>query len=144
MYGTGNYMQNEGMLMLYFFLIQAGPFLRDFPLTWLENVHHFSHLHDNVRFNAIWHEQNVIIFGVMQCDIHNQWSLMTMVLEASRKWRHHHDISDMHGLITLVTLSQHCAVRHHPNCTHDLRSGSQDHHPSTNWVQKTICCNFNI
>jgi len=24
--------------------------------------------------------------------------------------------------------------------THDLRSGSQDHHPSTNWVQKTICC----
>ena len=31
--------------------------------------------------------------------------------------------------------------RHHPNRTHDLRSGSQDHHPSTNWVQKTICCN---
>jgi len=25
--------------------------------------------------------------------------------------------------------------------THDLRSGSQDHHPSTNSVQKTICCN---
>jgi len=23
---------------------------------------------------------------------------------------------------------------HHPNSTHDLRSGSQDHHPSTNWV----------
>jgi len=23
----------------------------------------------------------------------------------------------------------------------DLRSGSQDHHPSTNSVQKTICCN---
>jgi len=32
--------------------------------------------------------------------------------------------------------------RHHPNRTHDLRSGSQDHHPSTNWVQKTICCNL--
>ena len=24
---------------------------------------------------------------------------------------------------------------------HDLRSGSQDHHPSKNSVQKTICCN---
>ena len=30
---------------------------------------------------------------------------------------------------------------HHPHCTHDLRSGSQDHHPSKNLVQKTICCN---
>jgi len=25
--------------------------------------------------------------------------------------------------------------------THDLRSASQDHHPSKNSVQKTICCN---
>ena len=24
---------------------------------------------------------------------------------------------------------------------HDLSSGSQDHHPSNNSVQKTICCN---
>jgi len=24
---------------------------------------------------------------------------------------------------------------------HDPRSGSQDHHPSKNLVQKTICCN---
>jgi len=31
--------------------------------------------------------------------------------------------------------------RHHPPRTHDLRSGSQDHHPSKNLVQKTICCN---
>jgi len=31
--------------------------------------------------------------------------------------------------------------RHHPYRTHDLRSGSQDHHPSTNSVQKTVCCN---
>jgi len=30
---------------------------------------------------------------------------------------------------------------HHPHLTHDLRSGSQDHHPSKNSVQKTICCN---
>ena len=30
---------------------------------------------------------------------------------------------------------------HHPHRTHDLRSGSQDHHPSKNMVQKTIGCN---
>ena len=28
-----------------------------------------------------------------------------------------------------------------PHRTHDLRSGSQNHHPSTKSVQKTICCN---
>jgi len=27
-------------------------------------------------------------------------------------------------------------ARHHPHC------GSQDHHPSKNSVQKTICCNL--
>ena len=32
-------------------------------------------------------------------------------------------------------------ARHHPHRTHDLRSGSQDHHLSKNSVQKTICCN---
>jgi len=30
---------------------------------------------------------------------------------------------------------------HHPHRTRDLRSGCQDHHPSKNSVQKTICCN---
>ena len=34
-----------------------------------------------------------------------------------------------------------CRAQHHPHRTHDLRSGSQDHHPSKNSVQKTICCN---
>jgi len=33
-------------------------------------------------------------------------------------------------------------AQHHPHHTHDLRSGSQDHHPSKNSVQKTICCNL--
>jgi len=33
-------------------------------------------------------------------------------------------------------------ARHHPHRTHDLRSGSQDHHPSKNSVQKTICCSL--
>jgi len=32
-------------------------------------------------------------------------------------------------------------ARHHPHRTHDLSSGSQDHHPSKNSVQKTICYN---
>jgi hypothetical protein len=32
-------------------------------------------------------------------------------------------------------------ARHHPHRIHDLRSGSQDHHPSKNSVQKIICCN---
>jgi len=31
--------------------------------------------------------------------------------------------------------------RHHPDRTHDLSRGSQDHHPSKNSAQKTICCN---
>jgi len=30
---------------------------------------------------------------------------------------------------------------HHPHRTHELRSGSQDHYPSKNSAQKTICCN---
>ena len=30
---------------------------------------------------------------------------------------------------------------HHPHCTDELHSGSQDHHPSKNSVHKTICCN---
>jgi len=34
-----------------------------------------------------------------------------------------------------------CRAQHHPHHTHDPRSGSQDHHPSKNSVQKTICCN---
>ena len=33
------------------------------------------------------------------------------------------------------------AARHHPHRTHDLRSGSQDHHPSKNSMQKTLRCN---
>ena len=40
--------------------VQAGPvlcsfLLRDLALTRLENLHYFSNLHDNFRFNAIWH-----------------------------------------------------------------------------------------
>jgi len=32
-------------------------------------------------------------------------------------------------------------ARHDPHRTHDLRNSSQDLHPSTNLVQKTVCCN---
>jgi len=33
------------------------------------------------------------------------------------------------------------AARQHPHRTHDLHIGTQDHHPSKNSVQKSICCN---
>ena len=33
------------------------------------------------------------------------------------------------------------AMQHHPHRKLDLCSGSQDHHPSKNLVQKTTCCN---
>ena len=33
-------------------------------------------------------------------------------------------------------------ARHGPHRTHDLRSGSRDHHPTKNSVQKTVCCNI--
>jgi hypothetical protein len=32
-------------------------------------------------------------------------------------------------------------ARHDPHRTHDLYSGCQDHHPSKNSVQKTVCYN---
>ena len=31
-------------------------------------------------------------------------------------------------------------AQHHPHRTHDISSGSQDHHPSKKSVQKTIFC----
>jgi len=40
-----------------------------------------------------------------------------------------------------MTSKRHCCARNRPHHTHDLCSGSQDHHPSTNLVQKKICCN---
>jgi hypothetical protein len=36
---------------------------------------------------------------------------------------------------------RHGTARHYPHRTHDLRSGSQDHHSSKNSVEKTIRCN---
>ena len=41
---------------------------------------------------------------------------------------------------TLININENVAAQH-PYRTHDPRSGSQDHHPSKNSVQKTICCN---
>ena len=31
---------------------------------------------------------------------------------------------------------------HHPHCTHDLRSGSQGHHPSRNSTTRTVHMNY--
>jgi len=41
----------------------------------------------------------------------------------------------------LNVLTQVLSGNNHPHRTHDLRSGCQDHHPSKNSVQKTMCCN---
>jgi hypothetical protein len=41
--------------------IQVVLVLRDFALTWLENLHYFSNLCDNFRFNAIWHRRFVVM-----------------------------------------------------------------------------------
>ena len=43
---------------------------------------------------------------------------------------------------TFSTPLQTGRARHHPYRKHDLRSFSQDHHPSKNSVQKTICCSW--
>jgi len=43
-----------------------------------------------------------------------------------------------HLMLLMMGIS---VTRHRPHRTHDLCSGSQDHHPSTNSVQKTVRCN---
>ena len=48
-------------------------FLCDFTPTQLEILHHFSNLHDNVQFNAIWHRWYMIIFGLRQFGIDKMW-----------------------------------------------------------------------
>jgi hypothetical protein len=39
-------------------------FLCDFALMRLENLHHFSNLHNSLHFNAIWLRLYMIIFGL--------------------------------------------------------------------------------
>ena len=51
----------------------------------------------------------------------------------SGTYAHHQDADGVYGAYG--------AVRHHTHRKHDPRSGCQDHHPSKNSVQKTICCN---
>ena len=47
------------------------------------------------------------------------------------------------GYVNWIGLAQNRdrRCRHHPHRKQNLRSGSQDHHPSKKSVQKTICCN---
>ena len=40
-------------------LILRNLFTRDFTLTRLENLHHFSNLHNNFWFNVVWHTRSV-------------------------------------------------------------------------------------
>ena len=72
-------------------------FLHDLSLTWLENLHHFSNLHTNVQYNAIWLRRYPVIFGLMWCGI-NESSSNCLVLEAGRKWCLCHAISHACGI----------------------------------------------
>jgi len=50
-------------------MCKAGLVLRDFflfnfDLMRLENLHHFSILHDSLQFTAVWCRLYVIIFGL--------------------------------------------------------------------------------
>jgi len=47
-----------------------------------------------------------------------------------------HYVGRVYGADGTVRLAQ-----HNPHRKHDLRNGSQDHHPSKNSVQETIRCN---
>jgi len=46
-----------------------------------------------------------------------------------------------HPMLLIMGVCTRAVARHHPHRTHDPCSGCQDHHPSKNSVQKTICCN---
>jgi len=61
----------------------------------------------------------------------------------SRKSCHFSDNVDKYGTVRQATVHNMRMMpwRRHPHRKHDLSNGSQDHHPSTNSVQKTICCN---
>jgi len=50
-------------------------------------------------------------------------------------------VGRVYGLDGAVPCHWPRTARHHPHRTHDLRRGSQDHNPSKNSVQKSICCN---
>jgi hypothetical protein len=70
--------------------IQAGLILRDFflhsfCLMWLENLHYLSNLHDNFRFNTVWH----------------QWSVTTLTFSRRQAWSDFSATpSVVYGLIT--------------------------------------------
>ena len=42
-------------------LVLRNFILRDFAVTWLENLDHFSNLRNNFRFNAIWRRRSMAV-----------------------------------------------------------------------------------
>jgi len=84
--------------------------------------HHYVHLQEN--------KDPVTAFGVFFWFC---WMWLVAVVVALRCRMRAMHVYGADGAVRLA--------RHHPHRTHDLRSGFQDHHPSTNSVQKTICCN---
>ena len=66
---------------------------------------------------------------------------MLRVKHVARKWEVRNAYKILRDRLSPNWECNTAAARHHPHRTHNPRSGSQDHHPSTNSVQKTICCN---
>jgi len=70
------YLNSQLEFCVIIFYVQTGLAVRNFALMRLENLPHFSNLYDNFLFNAIWRRRYVIIFGLMQCGLHDQWLLL--------------------------------------------------------------------
>jgi hypothetical protein len=78
-------------------LILAGLFfcdflLRDFAVTWPEDIHRFLNLGDNVCCNTFLHRRYTIIFGLTRCGVHGPWLLLSCVWSQQKPTslsRHH-------------------------------------------------------
>ena len=81
-------------------------------------------------------------------ELHDSWSrcfpnaLLYTTHIAMRFRKFHKNDSRNKGLFDRASSGLDGAARHHPNRTHDLRSGSHEHHISKNSVQKTVRCNL--
>jgi len=58
-------------------------FFYDFGVIWLENLHHFSTLHDNFWFNVIWHRWYTILFNLTWFGIDGPWPYLCWRLAES-------------------------------------------------------------
>jgi hypothetical protein len=67
-----------GLVLCFFFYYYY------FVFTRLENLHHFSHLCSNFRFNVMWNWRYGIIFSVTQFGIDDLWHHLSCVGEQQK------------------------------------------------------------